>query len=178
MINHGLNTGAMFLVIGMIYDRYHTREMDQLSGLARRMPRMAFFFVFFVLASIGLPGTNGFVSEFLTVLGAFTSSHLGIAFGVLAAIGVILGALYMLWFAQRFLFGTVKAPHGTPSDLSFRESAILGVIVVAIFWLGLFPAEPLHKTELAARAYQQLVMTARVPIDTHVARDEKREESR
>ena len=81
MINHGISTGAMFLVIGMVYDRFHTRDINELSGLARRMPVMSFFFVFFVLSSIGLPGLNGFVSEFLTILGAFTSTHLGIAFG-------------------------------------------------------------------------------------------------
>jgi NADH-quinone oxidoreductase subunit M len=87
---------------------------------------------------------------------------------------VVLGALYMLWFAQRFLFGAVKAPHATPTDLGFRESAILAVIVAAIFYLGLFPAGPLSKTELAARTYQELVMTARVPTDTRVAREERK----
>jgi NADH-quinone oxidoreductase subunit M len=151
MINHGLNTGAMFLVIGMIYDRYHTREMDQLSGLAQRMPKMAFFFVFFVLASIGLPGTNGFVSEFLTVLGAFTSSHLGIAFGVLAAIGVILGALYMLHMTARVIFGPLKEPHiehkhvddeheaSLPVDLTAREIGLLVPLALAVILLGVLP---------------------------------------
>src|SRR4051812_32018591 len=116
MINHGLSTGAMFLVIGMIYDRFHTRDINELSGLARKMPIMAFFFVFFVLSSIGLPGLNGFVSEFLTVLGAFTSTHLGTAFGTFAAIGVILGALYMLHMTQRVIFGPLKYPgYGEPA---------------------------------------------------------------
>jgi NADH-quinone oxidoreductase subunit M len=110
MINHGLSTGALFLVIGMIYDRYHTRDIDQLSGLARVMPKLAFFFVFFTLASIGLPGLNGFVSEFLSVLGAFTSPHLGIGYGAFAALGVILGAVYMLHMLARVLFGPLKEP--------------------------------------------------------------------
>src|SRR6185503_15240719 len=94
MINHGLSTGALFLVIGMIYDRYHTRDINALSGLARVMPKLAFFFVLFSLSSIGLPGLNGFVSEFLTILGAFTSDRLpnGIAYGTLAAVGIVLGA--------------------------------------------------------------------------------------
>src|SRR5213078_1440479 len=98
MINHGLSTGAMFLVIGMIYDRFHTRDINELSGLARKLPKLAFFFILFTLSSIGLPGLNGFVSEFLTILGAFTSPRLGngIAFGTFAAIGIVLGALYML----------------------------------------------------------------------------------
>ncbi len=112
MINHGLSTGAMFLVIGMIYDRYHTRDINQLSGLAKKMPILAFFFVFFTLSSIGLPGLNGFVSEFLTILGAFTSKQLGIPFGATAAIGVILGAVYMLHMAARVIFGPLKTPGG------------------------------------------------------------------
>ena len=110
MINHGLSTGAMFLVIGMIYDRYHTRDINKLSGLARNMPVLAFFFIFFTLSSIGLPGLNGFVSEFLTTLGAFTSPHLGPWYGAVAAIGIILGALYMLHMAARVIFGPLKVP--------------------------------------------------------------------
>jgi NADH-quinone oxidoreductase subunit M len=116
MINHGISTGAMFLVIGMIYDRFHTRDIDELSGLAKRMPKMAFFFVLFVLSSIGLPGTNGFVSEFLTILGAFTSGHLGIAYGALAALGIILGALYMLHMTARVIWGPLKYPDPHAHD--------------------------------------------------------------
>src|SRR5258708_33934929 len=86
MINHGISTGAMFLVIGMIYDRYHTRDIDALSGLAKIMPKMAFFFIVFTLSSIGLPGTNGFVNEFLTILAAFTSRTLGPWYGTFAAL--------------------------------------------------------------------------------------------
>ena len=110
MINHGLSTGAMFLVIGMIYDRYHTRDIDALSGLAKRMPVMACFFILFVMSSIGLPGTNGFVSEFLTILGAFTSGHLGFWYGVTAATGVVLGAIYMLHMTARVILGPLKTP--------------------------------------------------------------------
>ncbi|WP_428940699.1 complex I subunit 4 family protein [Fontivita pretiosa] len=150
MINHGLSTGAMFLVVGMIYDRFHTRDIDQLSGLARRMPRLAFFFVLFVLSSIGLPGLNGFVSEFLTVLGAFTSERLGIGFGVFAAIGVILGALYMLHMTARVIFGPLKVPgqahdqHAQahdpmPVDIGAREVGLLVPIALAVVVLGLVP---------------------------------------
>jgi NADH-quinone oxidoreductase subunit M len=160
MINHGLSTGAMFLVIGMIYDRLHTRDINQLSGLAKKMPKMAFFFVFFVLSSIGLPGLNGFVSEFLTVLGAFKSPHLGITFGVFAAIGVILGALYMLHMTARVIFGPLKYPgyegdsHGTNghgheshgdghhaplTDLGAREIGLLLPIAAAVVVLGIMP---------------------------------------
>ncbi len=110
MINHGLSTGAMFLVIGMIYDRFHTRDINELSGLGKRMPIMAFFFIYFVMASIGLPGLNGFWSEFLTLQGAFTSSVLGKRFGAVGALGVILGAVYMLHMSARIIFGPLKAP--------------------------------------------------------------------
>jgi NADH-quinone oxidoreductase subunit M len=116
MVNHGLSTGAMFLVIGMIYDRFHTRDINDLSGLARRMPKMAFFFMLFVLSSIGLPGLNGFVSEFLTILGAFTSDHLGRTFGAFAALGIILGAVYMLHMTARVIWGPLKIPSGHGHD--------------------------------------------------------------
>ncbi len=156
MINHGLSTGAMFLVIGMIYERYHTRDINQLSGLARRMPVLAFFFIFFTLSSIGLPGLNGFVSEFLTILGAFTSKNLGIPFGATAALGVILGAVYMLHMAARVIFGPLKVPvveahgHGTaeapdqqhhalPVDIGRREIGILVPIALAVVILGVKP---------------------------------------
>ncbi len=110
MINHGLSTGALFLCIGMIYDRYHTRDIQQLSGLAKIMPKLAFFFILFTMSSIGLPGLNGFASEFLTILGAFTSDYLGIAFGAIAALGVILGAVYMLHMAACVIWGPLKVP--------------------------------------------------------------------
>jgi NADH-quinone oxidoreductase subunit M len=164
MINHGLSTGAMFLVIGMIYDRYHTRDIDALSGLAKKMPIMAFFFILFTLSSIGLPGLNGFVSEFLTILGAFTSNYLGIGFGLLAALGIILGAVYMLHMAARVIWGPLKTPghdvhdnhdnhshaatsvggpsrdhHDEHGDLNKREVAILVPLAIAVIVLGVAP---------------------------------------
>jgi NADH-quinone oxidoreductase subunit M len=155
MINHGLSTGAMFLVVGMIYDRYHTRDINELSGLARKMPVLAFFFVFFVLASIGLPGLNGFWSEFLTILGAFTSDHLGPWFGAIAALGIILGAVYMLYMTARVIFGPLKVPeiaghgHGEgehtsahdshPGDINLREISVLVPIAISIVILGVKP---------------------------------------
>jgi NADH-quinone oxidoreductase subunit M len=168
MINHGLSTGALFLVIGMIYDRYHTRDINRLSGLARLMPRLTFFFVLFVLSSIGLPGLNGFVSEFLTTLGAFTSPYLGIGFGVAAALGIILGAVYMLHMTACVIWGPLKTPddhHGhdshhepafataatshdpdhLPTDLNGREVAILTPLAVLVVVLGVLPT-PLMKT--------------------------------
>jgi NADH-quinone oxidoreductase subunit M len=153
MINHGLSTGALFLVIGMIYDRYHTRDINQLSGLAKKMPILAFFFILFTLSSIGLPGLNGFVSEFLTILGAFTSSYLGIAFGSFAALGIILGAIYMLHMAAKVIWGPLKVPghddHGhddpkrddhAPSDIGVREIALLTPLAVAVIVIGIYPS--------------------------------------
>jgi NADH-quinone oxidoreductase subunit M len=173
MINHGLSTGALFLCVGMIYDRYHTRDINQLSGLAKRMPKLAFFMVLFTFASIGVPGLNGFVSEFLTILGAFTSDYLGWRFGALAAVGIILGAVYMLHLLARIIWGPLKTPeHGhdpqtpapfahnpdshastshsptahepIPGDISPREIAILVPLAIAVVLLGVMPAGVMH----------------------------------
>lgn len=176
MINHGLSTGAMFLVIGMVYDRYHTRDINKLSGLAKVMPKMAFFFILFMLSSIGLPGTNGFVSEFLTILGAFTSNTLGIAYGSFAALGIILGAVYMLHMAARVIWGPLKTPghddnhgashghaaHGAshdtgglPTDLNGREIAILVPLALLVLILGVYPNIILKTIEQPATAVTQ-----------------------
>ena len=157
MINHGISTGAMFLCVGMIYDRYHTRDINLLSGLAKRMPILAFFWILFTLSSIGLPGLNGFVSEFLTILGAFVSPFLGKKIGAMAALGIILGAVYMLHLAARVIWGPLKTPfdggghgdshggghgggHGEiPGDLNGREIAILIPLAIAVVVLGVAP---------------------------------------
>ena len=155
MINHGLSTGAMFLVVGMIYERFHTRDINQLSGLARTMPILAFFWILFTLSSIALPGLNGFPSEFLTILGAFKSQHLGITYGFFAAIGIILGAVYMLHMAARVIWGPLKTPpveshhentheHPLPKDLSAREISILIPLALAVVIIGVIPARLLN----------------------------------
>jgi NADH-quinone oxidoreductase subunit M len=176
MINHGLSTGALFLCVGMIYDRYHTRDINALSGLARVMPKLAFFFILFTLSSIGLPGTNGFVSEFLTILGAFTSGHLGITYGSLAALGIILGAVYMLHMAARIIWGPLKTPghddahgHGhepaahtgsLPQDLNAREIGILIPIALAVLILGVRPNLILKTIEKPCQQITQAVPPA------------------
>jgi NADH-quinone oxidoreductase subunit M len=176
MINHGLSTGALFLVIGMIYDRYHTRDIKQLSGLARVMPKMAFFFILFTLSSIGLPGLNGFVSEFLTILGAFTSEHLGISYGAFAALGIILGAVYMLHMAQSVIFGPLKVPaheehdeNHLPRDIGAREMTILVPIALCVVILGVYPNVILKTIEQPAMAVTQIAPAAPV-IERRVAR--------
>jgi NADH-quinone oxidoreductase subunit M len=123
------------------------------------------------LASVGLPTTSGFTGEFLVLLGAFRAAwplysagnELPLVLAVTAVAGVVLGALYMLRFALTFLYGAAKAPHQPFADLGRREKWILGLIVAAVFALGVFPQEPMAKTELAAKAYRELVTTSRLP---------------
>jgi len=183
MVSHGIVAGGLFLVVGMIYERCHTRELAAYGGLAKLMPVYSVFVAILTLAAIGLPTTSGFTGEFMVLLGAFSGAwpfyQQGAAYPLIvsatAVAGVVLGALYMLLFAQRFLFGAEKAPHQPLVDLDLREKAILATIVVAVFALGLFPAEPLSKTELAARDFQQRVaeqrtgtLTAARDADKHV----------
>ena len=167
MVSHGLTAAGLFMMIGMIYERCHSRDLAAYGGLAKILPLYSVFFLLLTLGAIGLPTTSGFTGEFLSLLGAFRAAWGAYEAGVtwplwlvgFAVTGVVLGALYMLWFAQRFLFGKLKAPHLPITDLSTREVAVLAAIVVAMFALGLFPDEPLSKTELAARQFQQLVET-------------------
>jgi NADH-quinone oxidoreductase subunit M len=157
MINHGLSTGALFLCVGMIYERFHTREMRQYGGMARVMPIWAFFMVFFCMASVGLPGLNGFVGEFLTLMGAFTSGEvLGPGFAFFAGLGMIIGAIYILFMVGKVVLGPVKVPaahgHGHAAhaethghgehhaqDLNAREIVTLTPLALACLLLGLFP---------------------------------------
>lgn len=168
MVSHGLVAGGLFMLVGMLYERCHTRELAAYGGLAKLLPVFALFFTLLTLASIGLPATSGFTGEFMVLLGAFSGSWatyqqgsmLPLALAATAVSGVVLGALYMLWFAQRLLFGAARAPdwpQAPLADLGLRERAILVTLLAAVFWLGLAPDEPLRKTEMAARQYQQLV---------------------
>jgi NADH-quinone oxidoreductase subunit M len=138
MVNHGLSTGMLFLMIGIIYERRHTRELADYGGLAKVIPMFTIFFLIAVLSSIGLPGLNGFVGEFLILFAVFRDFPL---WGVLASTGVVLGALYLLNMVKRFLFGPiVHEENRTVADLSVREIIYLLPFVVMMFWLGLYPA--------------------------------------
>jgi NADH-quinone oxidoreductase subunit M len=143
MINHGISTGMLFLLFGVIYDRRHTRHIDDFGGLAKVMPVYATLFVIATLASVGLPGTNGFIGEFMVITGAFASNKLGHFNGVQAvgaAIGVILGAVYMLMVVQKMFFGPLtKKENKVLTDLSAREIVALAPLVMVIFIVGLFP---------------------------------------
>lgn len=159
MINHGLSTGGLFALVGMLYERYHTRKIDDYGGMAHRLPVLAFFMVLFVLSSIGLPGLNGFAGEFLLLLGMFQrawtdappawSGQLKLI-SLLALSGVVLGAWYMLAMVQRVFFGPLREPKPQPAepgdaaahpirDLSLREVLALAPLAVVIFWIGLWP---------------------------------------
>ena len=137
MLNHGISTGSLFLIVGMIYERRHTRLIADFGGLSKVMPIYAVFFMIVTLSSIGLPGTNGFVGEFLILLGAFRSN---VVYGVLAATGVIFGAAYMLWMFQRVMFGKITRPENEKlKDLNAREISILVPMVIIIFLMGIYP---------------------------------------
>ena len=163
MINHGLSTGALFLVVGMIYERRHTREISEFGGLAKVMPVYATFFMIVMLSSAALPGLNGFVGEFLILLGTFKVSKL---FAVLGATGMILAAVYLFWMYQRVFFGEVKNEKNKGlKDLEIREIALLVPIVIMFFWIGLHPNTFLKKTEKSvevmiqkAKEKQELVL--------------------
>ncbi|KRA83464.1 NADH-quinone oxidoreductase subunit M [Altererythrobacter sp. Root672] len=137
MLSHGLVSGALFLCVGVIYDRLHTREIDRYGGLAINMPKYALFFMLFTMASIGLPGTSGFVGEFLSLAGIYQVSS-WVAF--VCTTGIILGAAYMLYLYRRVVFGDQKnADAAAMPDLSWREWLMLGPIAAAVLWMGVYP---------------------------------------
>jgi len=137
MLSHGLVSGALFLIVGVVYDRLHTREIDRYGGLADNMPGYALLFMVFTMASVGLPGTSGFVGEFLSSVGTYHASTWA---AVVATTGIILGAAYMLWLYWRICFGTQRhADAAAMPDLSMREWWLLAPIAAAVFWMGIYP---------------------------------------
>ena len=137
MLSHGVISAALFLCVGVIYDREHSREISHYGGLVQRMPRYAFVFMVFMLGSIGLPGTSGFVGEFLILIGAF-QDNTWVAF--FASTGVILGAAYMLFLYRRVVFGKLDKEHLKQIvDLEPREIAIFAPLVVLVIWMGIWP---------------------------------------
>ena len=138
MISHGFVSGAMFLCIGVLYDRVHSREIASYGGVINTMPRFAALFVLFSLANAGLPGTSGFIGEFMVILGAVKYDFW---IGALAATALILGAAYSLWLVKRVVFGEVANKEvAALQDLSMREFLMLGVLAIAVIWMGIYPA--------------------------------------
>jgi NADH-quinone oxidoreductase subunit M len=151
MLNHGFSTGALFLLVGMIYERRHTRMIEDFGGLWKQMPIFAAFFMVVTLSSIGLPGLNGFVGEFLILVGTFKATA---TYAVVAATGVILAAAYMLWMYQRVMFGELTKPENKVlKDLSAREILVLGCVTVFIFWIGIYPQTFLSRMEPTVKDY-------------------------
>ncbi len=160
MLNHGISTGALFLIVGMLYERRHTRLIAEFGGLARRLPVLAAFFMIITLSSIGLPGTNGFVGEFLILLGTFKAKPV---YAVFAATGVILGAWYMLWMYQRVMFRALTKPENKVlKDLSVREVFVLLPMAAMVFIMGFFPGVFLRKMDASVSHFINRVKTGYV----------------
>jgi NADH-quinone oxidoreductase subunit M len=157
MINHGISTGALFLLIGMMYERRHTRMLDAYGGLARVMPMFAAMLTLVSMSSIGLPATNGFVGEFLVLLGSFKTQPWFVLF---ATIGVILAACYLLWAIKRIIYHRLDKPENEHlSDLNRRELLTIGVLAAAILWIGIYPAPILKRMERSAGNFVEQVQT-------------------
>lgn len=162
MLNHGISTGALFLLVGMIYERTHSRQIADYGGLAKAAPIYAILFIVVTFSSIAVPLTNGFVGEFLILLGGFTANRV---LGGLAVLGVILGAVYMLWAVKRVFFGEAGKVigdfghgHGGASeglDINAREVLVLAPLVVLIFWMGIFPSDFLHWSKASLEHFVQ-----------------------
>ena len=163
MVNHGLSTGALFLIVGIIYERRHTRMISEFGGLSKSVPIFAVFFMVAVLSSVGLPGLNGFVGEFLILIGTYSSDnpHSKI-YAIIAASGVILAACYLLWMFQRVMFGPLtKDENRNLKDLNVREIFYLTVLFIFIIWIGVYPKTFLAKSEKSIKRFIERVESGR-----------------
>lgn len=167
MVNHGISTGALFLILGMMYERRHTRLMSDFGGLAKSVPILTFFMVISVLASVGLPGLNGFVGEFLILLGSFKSAVLDSpTLVVFATAGVIVAAVYLLVFVYKLFWGPLDNPANEEmSDLNGREIGILVPLAVLMLILGLYPTPFLQRSEPAVQSILEMVQEKRLSAD-------------
>jgi NADH-quinone oxidoreductase subunit M len=175
MINHGISTGALFLLVGILYERRHTRLISEYGGITKVMPKFAVVFMIVTLSSIGLPLTNGFVGEFLILLGVFEVNML---YGILASSGVILGAVYMLWMYQRVMFGEItNEKNRNLPDLTGREIAYMAPLVVMIFWLGVYPNPVIRKIEPSVNNLISVIEKGQASMhdDRFVVADSKKE---
>jgi len=163
MVNHGISTGALFLIVGFIYERRHTRLISEFGGLAHKMPIFATIFLIVTLSSIGVPGTNGFIGELLSLVGAFESGLRWYA--VVATTGIILAAAYMLWMFQRVMFGTITNPKNEDlKDLNAREIILMIPLLIFVFWIGVYPNTFLRKMNPAIEQLLHQVNTKQVAV--------------
>jgi NADH-quinone oxidoreductase subunit M len=154
MVNHGISTGALFLLVGVVYERRHTRMLADYGGIARTMPVFATLFIISMLSSVGLPGLNGFVGEFLILTGSFQTQPRA---AVIAATGVILAAIYLLWLVQRVFFGPVtNEENRSIPDIAWNEVAAMVPLVILMIWIGVYPNTFLRKM---TPSVQQLLTT-------------------
>jgi NADH-quinone oxidoreductase subunit M len=162
MISHGLISGALFLCVGVMYDRLHSREISAYGGVINVMPKFGAFMVLFALANSGLPGTSGFVGEFLVILSAFRAN---VWFAFLAATTLILGAAYTLWLVKRVIFGPVANDHvAAMQDLNGREFLVLAMLAVAVLALGLWPAPLVQTMEATVQHLLQQLAVSKIPV--------------
>jgi len=162
MVSHGLISGALFLCVGVMYDRVHSREISAYGGVVNTMPKFAAFMVLFSLANAGLPGTSGFVGEFLVIIAAFKANFW---YAFLAAVTLILGAAYTLWLVKRVIFGEVANHHVAElQDLNFREFTILGLLAVAVLAVGLWPAPLLEVMQATVQHLVQQIAASKLSL--------------
>jgi NADH-quinone oxidoreductase subunit M len=160
-LNHGISTGALFMIVGVVYERRHTRMISEYSGLSKVMPVYAAVFMIMTMSSIGLPALNGFIGELLILQGAFVVSKV---WALVAGSGVVLGAAYMLWLYQRTMFGKIENPKNEGlSDLNLREVAMFAPLIALAFWIGLYPAPILRRIDPAVTRVMARVNPAGIP---------------
>ncbi len=162
MISHGLVSGALFLCVGVLYDRVHSREISAYGGVVNTMPKFAALMVIFALANSGLPGTSGFVGEFLVILATFKASFW---YALLAAVTLILGAAYTLWLVKRVVFGAVANSHvAALQDVDGREFLVLGVLAAVVLLIGIYPAPLLNVMEPSIRHLVDQAVATKLPV--------------
>jgi NADH-quinone oxidoreductase subunit M len=175
MINHGLSTGGLFLIVGLIYERRHSREISDYGGLSKVIPVFAAMFMIIALASLGLPMLNGFIGEFLILLGAFAVEPYGWVWAAFAVLGIVLGAAYLLWLYQRTMFGKLDKPENQNlKDLNWRERWTLIPIIVFCVWIGVYPKPFLKVLEVPVQNIVQRIDSARVVVNVPPASEEAR----
>jgi NADH-quinone oxidoreductase subunit M len=174
MVNHGITTGGLFLLVGMIYDRRHTRYIADFQGLARQVPIFTMFFVITMLASVGLPGLNGFIGEFMVLMGAFDSGVVSGVWAVLAASGVIVAAVYLLWMFRRVMFGELDKPENQAlKDLDTREVLVMVPLILLMFYFGFNSGPATNKIDDSTEVLLERMQNPKIKTYSEEQRGEK-----
>jgi NADH-quinone oxidoreductase subunit M len=168
LLAHGLSTGALFVLVGALDERLHSRDMSKMGGLWTVMPRMGGVGMFFALASLGLPGLANFVGEFLVLLGTYRVSPV---LTIVASVGFVVSTIYSLWIIQRVFYGKCSFEQGQLRDLSIREMAVFTPMIVGILWIGIFPQSVLNTSKPALDALQQSVGAQTTPTTMEKSND-------